>query len=87
MTYKEATAFHLQALGLLGWTLSSPGLKTPHATSRCGSARIWFKACATLAGPRGPLGSARSLFSDRRTASTEALASSALASASFLGSR
>ena len=86
MTYKQATASHIAALAALGWA-TSPALKVPHATSPCGSVRLFFKAQAVYAASgRAALGQARSLHVDSRTVDTEDLVSEGRALATFLAS-
>ena len=78
MTYAEAKAIHLQNLAALGWTVK-PNLKVPHATSRDGQVRLWFKPQAVWAsyGVGHELGNARSIFVDTKTANTQQIITAA----------
>ncbi len=42
-TFAAARKALLEGLAALGWSISSPALKVPHATSPGGSLRLWFK--------------------------------------------
>ncbi len=42
-TFAAARKVLLEGLAALGWSISSPSLKVPHATSPGGTLRLWFK--------------------------------------------
>lgn len=72
MTFKQATAMHLNNLRVYGWTVRD-GLKIPHATAPDGSVRIWFKPQAVYASAGSDFGGARSLHADMRNVTTASL--------------
>lgn len=66
MTYKEAKGLLWDACKADGWTMSSPTLKVPHATSSTG-VRLWFRPQAIWYGPAGTMHDALSTWVDVRT--------------------
>ena len=73
-TYKESADDIWHALQRAGWTLSSPTLKVPHATSPNGWLRLWFKPQTVHASTSGSMsGTARDRLLAGRTADTHTL--------------
>ncbi len=80
-TFNEAKSRILSELGAAGWSISSLTLKTPHATSPNGDARLWFKPQAIWLSYAGDelasdhrmtdIASAHSIVSDMRGVSAQ----------------
>lgn len=75
MTYRQAKSQLWRHLESLGWAMSSPTLKVPHATDlssdRHSPLRVWFKSQALYVGFTSSLGDARSLHLDIRETSID----------------